>query len=178
MTHPLPSGSIRQYTFTIGNNGFAESYTSNAKRGNTVVKFEYDTDGHLTKIRAYEDGIDNPETWIGYLTWQDGNMIESRHEGKTYTASYNSTSNVAGLYIQANLGGDMGDFFEEELYYMGLLGKGTANLVNSYSRSSDTTTGENSWTLDDAGRPTKCVTTTTYAGSSTPSTSTYFWTYR
>ena len=181
VTYNRPNARQETYTFTIGNNGFAESWKTDAYAGvgtTSSVKCEYDSDGHLTKLTVYEDGIDNPETWNGTLTWQDGNLTKANHEGKTYNVSYNSISNVTGLYHQANLGGDMGDFYKEEFHYMGLLGKGTANLVNSYSRSSDSRTGENAWTLDDAGRPTKCVTTTTESGSSSPSTSTRFWTYR
>ena len=99
----------------------------------------------------------------------------------TITVSYNSTPNVAGLYVRANIGGDVGDFYDDILYYMGLLGKGTANLVQSYSysSSSSSSTSENAWTLDDAGRPTKCVTTTTYtSGGGSTSTRTYYWNYR
>ena len=62
---------------------------------------------------------------------------------------------------------------------MGLLGKGTAKLVKSYSyidNYSETHTGENVWTLDEAGRPTKCVTTKTSSYGS--STATYTWNYK
>lgn len=182
VTYSRSSGNDEQYTFTIGNNGFAESWTTDGKGGAIAkVKCYYDSDGHLTQLTVYERGEDQPATFFGTFTWQNGNMVESSSDDgtyRTYSVSYNSTSNVTGLFIEAHLGGDMGDFFEEEFYYIGLLGKGTANLVSSSGRSGESTTYENSWTLDAAGRPTKCVTTTTESGSGTPTTSTYFWTYR
>lgn len=185
VTYSRPSGNDEQYTFTIGNNGFAESWTTDAygKAGVIAkVKCDYDSDGHLTKLTIYEKGEDQPVTFTGTFTWQNGNMVESSSDDgtyRTYSVSYNSTSNVTGLFIEAHLGGDMGEFFEEEFYYIGLLGRGTANLVSSSSRSEEgSSTYENSWTLDAAGRPTKCVTTTTESGSGSPRTSTYFWTYR
>ena len=180
VTYSRASGNDRQYTFTIGNNGFAESWTTDGKYGIAKVKCDYDSDGHLTKLTHYERGEDQPLTFTGTFTWQNGNMVESSSDDgtyRTYSVSYNSTSNVTGLFIEAHLGGDMGDLYEEEFHYIGLLGKGTANLVSSSGRSGESTTYENSWTLDDAGRPIKCV-TTTKSGSGTPTTSTYFWTYR
>ena len=113
-------------------------------------------------------------------------MIKSSDNDSGYsstrTITYSQISNVAGLYVRADVGGDMGDFYEDVFYYMGLLGKGTANLVQSfsYSDSSSSETSENNWTLDAAGRPTKCVTTetTSKGNSSSTRTRTYFWTYR
>jgi hypothetical protein len=161
------------YTYTIGNNGFVESYID-VTDGNDEVKHEYDSDGHLTRITSTET---NNETWNGTLTWQNGNVIKTYDSDTgSYTQNYTSINNVAGLYIRAAIGGDLDDYYDEKLYYMGLLGKGTTNLVQSYVRDSGRT-GENAWTLDNAGRPTKCVTTETGSGSS-QSTSTYFWTYR
>ncbi len=172
------SESVRQYTFTIGNNGFAESYTSSVvgsdDNNQDVTKFEYDADGHLTKITYIED---NDEPWSGAFTWKDGNIIEQIGEdGKVqHTYTYSAASNVTGLFIKAKIGG-LDDLYVEEFYYIGLLGKGTANLVESYSKPTASETGNNTWTLDEAGRPTKCVTTiTTPYGSMTDN---YYWSYR
>ena len=166
---------------TIGSNGFAET----VDWGKETTTYEYDSEGHVTRFTSNRG-------YIGTLTWQDGNMINpSDNEAglhTTLTLAYSQTSNVAGIYVRANIGGDVSDFYDDMLYYIGLLGKGTANLVQScsYSDSSpyssiSSSTNENAWTLDDAGRPTKCVTTETrtQTGSgSSSTTSTYFWTYR
>lgn len=163
-----PSGVLRTYTFTIGSNGFAESYSTTSK-GGTVVKFEYDSDDHLTKITAKE-GDNRP--WIGKFTWQDGNLTKANDNDswsyKSQIFTYNSINNVAGLFIYPKTSGDIGDFYEEAFHYIGLLGKGTKNLVQSRTTSSSTETRENVWTLDDAGRPIKCV---RYS-------STMYWNYR
>ena len=168
----------RQYIFTIGSNGFAESYTSSKVGGGgnrDVVKFEYDSEGHLIKITATEDD-DRP--WIGTFTWQDGNLIKANDNDswsyKSQSYTYGSINNIAGLFVVPKTSGDIGDFYEEIFHYIGLLGKGTRNLVKSYSRESRS--GENAWTLDGAGRPIKCITTST-SGSSN-SSSTYVWNYR
>ena len=184
VTYSRPSGSTRQYTFTIGNNGFAESWTTDGKGGAIAkVKCDYDSDGHLTKLTVYERGEDQPITWIGTFTWQDGNLTKANDNDswsyKSLIYTYGTISNIAGIFIGgARVTGDISDFYEDEFHYIGLLGKGTANLVSSFGRSDDSSTSENAWTLDDAGRPTKCVTTTTGGGGGTPTTSTYFWTYR
>lgn len=172
------STNSRQYIFTIGSNGFAESYTSSKVGGGgnrDVVKFEYDSEGHLIKITATEDD-DRP--WIGTFTWQDGNLIKANDNDswsyKSQSYTYGSINNIAGLFVTPNTSGDIGDFYKERFHYIGLLGKGTKNLVKSYSKESRS--GENTWTLDAAGRPTKCVTTSTSGNSS--SSTTYVWNYR
>lgn len=169
----------KQYIFTIGSNGFAESYTSSYTDGkegkSALLKYEYDSDGHLTKITAKE-GDNRP--WIGTFTWQDGNLIKANDNDswsyKSQSYTYGSINNIAGLFVRPKTSGDIGDFYEEIFHYIGLLGKGTRNLVKSYSRESRS--GENAWTLDDAGRPIKCVTTSTSGDRS--SSSTYVWNYR
>ena len=187
VTHPLSSGSTRQYTITIGSNGFAETVDWGSGE---ISTYEYDSEGHVTRFKAKDVDEDGEGEWpyIGTLTWQDGNMIKpSDNDGgthRTINITYSQTSNIAGIFVRASIGGDVSDFYDDMLYYMGLLGKGTANLVQSYSYintstySPSSSASENAWTLDAAGRPTKCVTTTTESGSSTPTTSTYFWTYR
>lgn len=188
-----------KYVFNIGSNGFAESYTYYKSEGveRLVVIFEYDSEGHLTKLTDTEDDGD---IFIGTLKWQDGNMVEqcdndnSEHVMKwPRYCTYTDISNFAGAFIRADIGNDMLDLFDEVFYYMGLLGKGTKNLVKSYSDNhtsysggyTNSITGENEWTLDDAGRPVKCVTTETKTrqyDSSAPSTNTntyyYIWNYR
>lgn len=167
----------KQYTITIGSNGFAETVDF----GKEIVTYEYDSEGHVTRFTTNTG-------YIGTLTWQNGNMIKPSDNDSglksTRTISYNSTINVAGLYVRASIGGDVGDFYDDMLYYMGLLGKGTTNLVKSYTYSRNTTlrTSVNTWTLDAAGRAIKCVTVTeetdTSGGSSSSSTSSYIWNYR
>ena len=168
---------------TIGSNGFAET----VDWGKETTTYEYDSEGHVTRFTSNRD-------YIGTLTWHDGNMIKPSDNdagiNNTRNIFYNSTPNVAGLYVRASIGGDVGDFYDDMLYYLGLLGKGTANLVQSYNYSYSYSSGGytethasesiNKWTLDAAGRPTQCVTTTldTDNGSSSTRTSTYFWTYR
>lgn len=165
----------RQYIFTIGSNGFAESYTSSKVGGGgnrDVVKFEYDSEGHLIKITATEDD-DRP--WIGTLIWENGNIVKlyDNDSGRRTYYTYTSINNNVGLlYIEPGMGGDFGDFFDEDFYYIGLLGKGSKNLVKSYNRE-ESRSGEFTWTLDDAGRPIKCVRT---EGSS--SSYTHVWNYR
>ena len=175
------SASVRQYVITIGSNGFAESCTEGYldKSERNVLKFEYDSEGHLTKAIEESD-----HTYGGTFTWQNGNIVAQNGIGdndkRSCSYTYSDISNVAGLQIRATIG-SLDDLYLPELYYMGLLGKGTAKLVKSYSYSdvyNETNTAENVWTLDDAGRPTKCVTTTIHSSWSTPNTSTYFWTYR
>lgn len=187
VTYPLSSGGTRQYTITIGNNGFAETVDWGSGE---ISTYEYDSEGHVTRFKAKDVDEDGEGEWpyIGTLTWQDGNMIKpSDNDAGTHTTrtiTYSQISNVAGIFVRASIGGDVGDFYDDMLYYIGLLGKGSANLVQSYSYintstySPSSSASENAWTLDDAGRPTKCVTTTTESGSGTPTTSTYFWTYR
>lgn len=173
----------KQYIFTIGSNGFAESYTSSYTDGtgkSALLKFEYDSDGHLTKITATE-GDNRP--WIGTMVWQNGNIVRlyDNDGGRISAYTYTSINNVGLLFIKPGMGGDFGDFFDEVFHYIGLLGNGTKNLVKSYSRESSTTkSGENTWTLDAAGRPTKCVTevTETEGSSSRSSSTTYVWNYR
>lgn len=171
---------------TIGSNGFAET----VDWGKEISTYEYDSEGHVTRFKAKDVDEDGEGEWpyIGTLTWQDGNMIKpSDNDAGTHTTrtiTYSQISNVAGIFVRASIGGDVGDFYDDMLYYLGLLGKGTANLVQSYSYintstySPSSSASENAWTLDAAGRPTKCVTTKTGSGSGTPTTSTYFWTYR
>lgn len=194
-----PSESGSKYVFTIGSNGFAESYSYYNSEGveKYVVRFEYDSEGHITKLT--DDEADDEELWIGTMKWQDGNMVEqcdndnSEHVMKwPRYCTYTDISNFAGAFIRADIGNDMLDLFDEVFYYMGLLGKGTKNLVKSYSDNhtsysgyTNSITGENEWTLDDAGRPVKCVTTETKTrqyDSSAPSTITntyyYIWNYR
>ena len=176
------SGSerVRQYTITIGVNGFAESctvgYLDSSNRD--VFHYEYDSDGHVTKVTVEDD-----KPYGGIFTWQNGNIIEEKdfaHMDRPYNYTYTDINNVAGIQIQAQMGGDMDDLYLPELFYMGLLGKSTANLVKSFSYSdgSYTKTGENVWTLDNAGRPTKCVRTSTYSDNNYIGTTTYFWNYR
>ena len=178
------SGSerVKEFVITIGANGFAESctegYTDSDKKN--VSTYEYDSDGHLTKITTTEDDK-NP--FGGIFTWQNGNIIEEKdfaHMDRPYNYTYTNVGNVAGLQIVAQMGGDMDDLYLPELFYMGLLGKSTANLVQSYSYSngSESKTGENAWTLDAVGRPTKCVTTTTYPSDGHSYTRTCFWNYK
>jgi hypothetical protein len=173
-----------QYIFIIGSNGFAESYTCSKVGGGgsrDCLKFEYDSDGHLTKITATEDD-DRP--WIGTMIWQNGNTIKlyDNDGGRISAYTYTSINNNVGfLFIRPGMGGDFGDFFDEVFHYIGLLGYGTKNLIKSYSRESVTTKrGENTWTFDAAGRPTKCVTevTETEGSSSRSSSTTYVWNYR
>ena len=166
-------------SITIGSNGFAQTIDD----GKEIVTFEYDSEGHVTRFTTNRG-------YIGTLTWQNGNMIKPSDNdaglNSTRTISYNSTSNVAGLYVRASIGGDVGDFYNEMLYYMGLLGKGTTNLIESYSYNrsdnSSSRTSVNTWTLDAAGRAIKCVTVTeetnSSGGSSSSSTSSYIWNYR
>lgn len=188
-----------KYVFTIGSNGFAESYTYYNSEGveRFVVRFEYDSEGHITKLTG--DEADDEELWIGTMKWQDGNMVEQWDNDSYPTpkyCTYSSISNISGAFIRADIGNDMLDYFDEVFYYMGLLGMGTANLVKSYGQNYTNNdplksltyyslTGENEWTLDDAGRPIKCVTTETKTrqyDSSAPSTNTntyyYIWNYR
>lgn len=172
---------LLQYTFTIGNNGFAESYTCK-DIGNgiirEVVNFGYDSDGHVTKI-TFKEPEDKP--WGGTFTWQDGNITEKQgDDGDKINYTYTDVSNVAGHFFTASIRG-VDDLYIVEFYYMGLLGKSTAKLVKSYNMvrgtsPSPTTTGENSWTLDDTGRPISCVSTENYADYS--KTYHYFWNYR
>ena len=167
---------VRQYVFTIGNNGFAESCTEGYLDSSIrdVINYEYDADGHLTKITYYEE---NETPWSSGFTWKDGNIVEEIGEDNkvhlNYT--YSSAPNVVGLFITADIGG-LDDIYLPEFYYMGLLGKGTANLVESYNVVGESETGNNVWTLDDAGRPIKCVTTITSSYGSY--TNTYTWSYK
>lgn len=175
------SGSerVRQFVITIGNNGFAESCTEGYLDSNVrdVINYEYDSEGHLTKITAVDS-----KPFGGIFTWQNGNIIEQKdfaHMDKSYNYTYADISNVAEIQIRAQMGGDMDDLYLPELFYMGLLGKSTASLVQSfnYSDGSNSKTGENAWTLDGAGRPIKCATTITYADNY-KSTTNYYWNYR
>lgn len=159
-------------TFTIGSNGFAEKLTGYHKKED--LKFEYDSDGHLTKITAVRVK-DDDQPWIGTLIWENGNIVKlyDNDSGRRTYYTYTSINNNVGLlYIEPGMGGDFGDFFDEDFYYIGLLGKGSKNLVKSYNRE-ESRSGEFTWTLDDAGRPIKCVRT---EGSS--SSYTHVWNYR
>ena len=175
----ISHGDVKE-TFTIGSNGYAESYTYSDE---WTTRFEYDTDGHMTKLTTTENG----EQFIGNLTWQGGNIVKQSDTDSRYatTYEYDSKRNVAGLYPCANLGGDMSEFYDDIYYYIGLIGKGTANLVSSYTiphRDYDSN-GTNTWTLDATGRATKCVNSVIMiydnsGESSVPRITTYYWNYR
>lgn len=176
------SERVRQYVFTIGNNGFVESCTEGYldSSNRDVFHYEYDSDGHVTKVTVEDD-----KPYGGIFTWQNGNIIAQTgigdHEDSSCSYIYNDISNVVGLQLHAYIGSS-DDYFEPVFYYMGLFGKSTANLVKSYSysRGYNSGTGENAWTLDDAGRPIKCVRTSTSTSGdySSTTTSTYTWSYK
>lgn len=173
------NGKVKHITFTIGSNGFASKSTG--LDGDMTQEYEYDSEGHLTRLRS--------GGFRGWFTWQNGNIVEQgdNDSSTSRTFTYSSLGNVAGLYIKASIGGDMGDFYDDIFYYIGLLGKGTQNLVKTYVSNSSSyygysKSGENTWTLDAVGRPTKCVTITTETsnqyGTSSSYTGTYVWNYR
>ena len=163
------------YIFNIGSNGFAESMLGYYGKD---VRFEYDSNGHLTKIMYKED--DN-NSWIGTFTWQGGNLTKAndndswQKKSKLYTYGWGNTT---GLYIEANLGGNFGTFYNEVFYYIGLLGMGTNDLVDSSTTSNSTITHYNFWTYDDDNRPIECVVKSYSRGGIDLTLYTKYWKYR
>lgn len=139
---------------TIGSNG----YMAEGVVDGETLRCAYDGE-YLTSITVYEDGeVDDKLT----MTLQGGNIIQAGWTDSTPTSiSYTGTSNVGSvMQYDDGLDIDMDDW--EMLYYIGLLGKGTTNLPQSYSKqksANKSSAGTNEWTLDEKGRAVKLINT-------------------
>lgn len=168
------------YTMNIGSNGFVTGGTAvetDVYQGKTdVTNYSYSfsyKDNYVTVMEANStDNIGGMSSSNINLTWDNkGNLVrcvstyEDNEDGhihkdtETYTATYGTESNVAGL----SFFDEVGDFDEMEyLYYAGLLGKSTSNLLKSVTDvSSDSPSGSDvtnyTYTFDDNKYPTAMI---------------------
>ncbi len=133
----------------IGSNGYVKEchnsfYSDLDAEGSMRYQFEYDDEGHLIKYNR-DNLSKHPNPDIIEIRWENDNVVEttlhfykvngSDRDGVwTYNYTYTSLANPANLLPYKHwIEGDTGsDFTEDELmplYYAGLLGKGTKNLV-------------------------------------------------
>ena len=139
---------------TIGSNGYMVEGVVDGE----TLRCAYDGE-YLTSITVYEDGeVDDKLN----MTWQGGNIIQAGWTDSTPTSiSYTATSNV-GCVMQYDDGLDIDMDDWEMLYYIGLLGKGTTNLPQAYTKQKSakkSSAGTNEWTVDEKGRAVKLINT-------------------
>lgn len=161
-----PSQSIICYLI-IGDNGFiSKSYEMEEMMGEKAhyktYNFEYDTNGHLTKVE--DNGFaDNSTTTFNYSC---GNMISSTTTGEMpsqLTANYaygpyqKVLSNTAGVMDFEALGFD--GFEARYFYYAGLLGNPTSDLPLdiTVTRGNDIVKTSYAWITDNQYLPTSRI---------------------
>lgn len=132
---------------TVRTNGEAvdlimqNALVSQAVSGNTTYSFTYSM-GYLTSWNVvYKNSGFGEETTKGasaVINWSDGNIssivyipsADASNKFYTYTFQYSSELNYNGLMPEA-VSRALGCFGSEYLYYSGMLGRGTKNLVKS-----------------------------------------------
>lgn len=160
------------YEAIIGDNGYVSALICPSGK---VNYYTYDDDGHLVE---YDANLANNNYYSHYeLIWENGNMttaIEHHNyedypdmfKTSSYSYIYNNVENIGGLLTPyynnhwiTDCGLSRGYGINEALYYAGLLGIGTKNLVVSARWNSNPTRTENtySYNLDDEGYVTSFV---------------------
>lgn len=160
------------FDMKINGKGFVEycrqTYTDEG--GYYSWYFDYDDDGYLTHIKCMVNDLTEEEHI--YITWEGGNIVNTRH-----TYNYENTNRVAAFTVSyltddntvienkgcimlfdQTFGINMDDM-EQMMwaYYAGLLGKPTKNLPCALYKSDNYSRSESryfSWTLDSDGYPT------------------------
>ena len=123
-------------TFIINENGFAESGTGVyyeegedgvMKKYTSTYEFKYTSDGYLSEAKYVEDeGTEEEEEFVEKYVYKDGNIVSysSVEDGKTYKETTYTTGTVE------NKGGALNsNDFDDTLYYAGVLGKTSKNLI-------------------------------------------------
>lgn len=163
------------YTLNIGSNGFITDGTveyveedGSKDRGSFTCKYNGD---YLIAIETTgEYGYDNYK-----ITWTDGNITKVVNEYKednypaesrTYTSTYTTDANVAGLSFFEEAGVDVDEL--EYAYYAGLLGKPTKNLLKS-NDDGDGYVFSYSYEFNADKYPTKITESESYNGNSSHS---------
>ena len=143
------------YTMNVGSNGFlkdgtavsTETYNGETYTSTAHVSFSYDKEGHLTAINTNSKDSEGDEyTSKTEFIWENGNItktIESWREkteggedsGKsTRISTYSKEENTACI----SFFDEVADLDElEYVYYAGLLGKSTKNLLKSMKSISE-----------------------------------------
>lgn len=151
------------FDITLNKQGFAEKVvqTSHDQYGDYVYTktFEYDTEGHLTAMNDDRNGR------LYDLTWTDGDLtkvhwLSDSGNEYTYTYTYGNQPNTNCLLLYYKMYSV--DIDEVQcLYYAGLLGKASKNLIETETSDDGTTVNfiwtDNSLLLSDdsSGEPTK-----------------------
>ena len=126
-------------TYTVGANG----YFTECVKGSTTYWYEYDEEGHLTKI--YEDWGEG-KTVVSIVTWEDGNMTSWSKEGESKVdennpgteeepnkitpvkhQTYQTDLNVAGIFTAYPEKGNI----KKWMMNLGMFGKPSKNLVDT-----------------------------------------------
>lgn len=158
-----PSANIVCY-LSIGDNGFiSKSYEMEEMMGEQAhyktYNFEYDTDGHLTKVD--DSGFTGSTSTT--FEYSNGNIISSTTTGNApteYSVAYISRpgekaiENTAGLMDYATFGFD--GYEARYFYYAGLLGTPTTDLPvkSTIRKGNGISTSSYMWNIDSKGMPT------------------------
>ena len=119
----------------INENGFAESGSDvyYEKENGVIVEytstyeFKYTADGYLSEAKYVEDkGTPEEETHLDKYVYIDGNIVshssvEDGKKGQEKTYTTGAVENKGGAFNSSD--------FDDTLYYAGVLGKSTKNLI-------------------------------------------------
>ena len=119
------SGGKGEDIFKLNKNGFAESgistYTNDGETEKYEYYFKYTNDGYLSEVKSVSDN----GTDIQNFKYKDGNLTSWSEDGNYDDCAVGSRENKGGLLPFG--------FFEvdalQDIYYAGLLGKATKNLL-------------------------------------------------
>lgn len=137
--------------------GYSKYWKINWKDGYSEERwFEYNSDGQLQKIKiSNSEGSGSID--FTYANEDITNIKMTPSEGGTMTLSYGNTpiKNKGGIMLYQIYGID--DTVMQHAYYIGILGKGTANLPvkNDMVFDGDRITETYDWVLNENGLPTK-----------------------
>lgn len=111
-----------------------QGYVTERAEGESVYYYEYDAEGHLTKV--YEDWNNTGKSLQSVCTWEDGNMTSWTREGDAEDGSggprikrqtYTEYPNVGGIFTVFTEKGGM----KKWMFEAGFFGKSTKNLVKT-----------------------------------------------
>ena len=182
------------FTYTLSSNGYATSCEGEIREGNRIEKenhkFEYSSDGYLTKIIGLTEESYGTETetreFTVNLTYAKGNLVSAREDYNRHSdfsnITYTNIENKGNLlfYHGALFIGDSDAYLA---LYTGILGKFSKNLVSGYTftdsdeNSSYTSNHTYSYTLDDEGYPVMLKETSTSSSGDDTYSETYIYTF-
>lgn len=170
---------ISQAVINIGSNGYASSYSYTDDKGRAnKIDLTYNSDEQITNIVCYRNGA---KSWGYSFEYSDGDLVKATELGWENDVLTDNEVCANILYETStqskidNVGGVMEydhmmhiDCGLDRIFQIGALGKPSKHLPLLVTWGSSTI--NNSYTLDSAGRPTSATSART---SSSGSTSTY-----